>query len=333
MENQKVLTVVVPSYNVEKYLDECLSSFVVPYEDSRLEVLVVNDGSTDSTEAIALTYAYRYPDTVKVFTKVNGGHGSTINYGLTKATGKYFKVIDGDDYIDNSILKEFLDFMESSDEDVITNDKIDFYEGTDIRKHLTFGQVEYGKTLYTKNIELDWTYSIHRISVKTEILRQHMPAIDEKCFYVDQEFTLYSLPYVQTLKASDVVLYYYRLGNVNQSVSQVNVYKRRDNLLRVIYSLLSFYSMLDKKELSENIIKYIDIHIAEQINHYLNIVLRNPKTNKENLNYAQELQKKVKKEYPSIYAVLPKNKYKTIFQILPKAWYIYFIRTIRKNQI
>ena len=114
-ENDKILTVVVPSYNASKYLDFNLQSFLRPSVPKRLEVIVVDDGSTDDTARIADAYHEKYPETIKVIHKENGGHGSGINAGLRAATGKYFKVVDADDWVDHEALERLLDYIASFD--------------------------------------------------------------------------------------------------------------------------------------------------------------------------------------------------------------------------
>lgn len=114
-ENDKLLTIVVPSYNASKYLDFNLQSFLRPSVPEKLEVIVVDDGSTDDTARIADAYHEKYPDTVKVIHKENGGHGSGINAGLRAASGKYFKVVDADDWVDHEALERLLDYIASFD--------------------------------------------------------------------------------------------------------------------------------------------------------------------------------------------------------------------------
>ena len=96
----KVLTITVPSYNVEKFLENTLDSFLDERILEDLEVLIVDDGSKDRTAEIGKQYEERYPDTFRVISKENGGHGSTINRGIKEARGTYFKVVDGDDWVD-----------------------------------------------------------------------------------------------------------------------------------------------------------------------------------------------------------------------------------------
>lgn len=118
----KILTISVAAYNVEKTLDKTLDSF----NDSRvyddLEVLIVDDGSKDGTRLVAEKYEAIAPQTFKYVGKENGGHGSTINKGISLATGKYFKVIDGDDWVDTDRLVDFIDKLKNLDSDmVLTN--------------------------------------------------------------------------------------------------------------------------------------------------------------------------------------------------------------------
>ena len=110
----KVLTVLVPTYNVEKYLRRCLDSLLLPEVFEEIEVLVVNDGSKDGSADIARAYEKKYPQTVVFVDKENGGHGSTINVGIEKAQGTYFKVLDSDDWVN---IGDFIEFVKRLKED------------------------------------------------------------------------------------------------------------------------------------------------------------------------------------------------------------------------
>lgn len=103
----KILTIIIPTYNMEKYLRHCLDSLIVPNMD-KVEVLMINDGSKDSSSAIGHEYQNRYPKTFRVIDKENGNYGSCINRGLKEATGKYVKVLDADDSFDQLIFKNTL---------------------------------------------------------------------------------------------------------------------------------------------------------------------------------------------------------------------------------
>ena len=97
----KYITFTVPCYNSQDYMERCIDSLLPGGED--VEIIIVNDGSTDATAQIADDYAARYPGIVRAVHKKNGGHGSGVNKGLELATGAYFKVVDSDDWLDDGI--------------------------------------------------------------------------------------------------------------------------------------------------------------------------------------------------------------------------------------
>ena len=107
----KALTVIIPAYNVSRYIAQGMDSLleepsILPY----LDIIVVNDGSTDDTLDKASKYANMFPESVSVINKENGGHGSGINVGIRAAKGKYFKVLDGDDWVRTDGLKELVNY-------------------------------------------------------------------------------------------------------------------------------------------------------------------------------------------------------------------------------
>ena len=111
MALSKILTVIVPSYNMEKYLPKCLGSLVVaPELMERLEVLVVNDGSTDRTSDIAHEFATKYSNSFRVIDKANGHYGSCINAALRVAMGRYVKILDADDSFDPDEFSKFIEY-------------------------------------------------------------------------------------------------------------------------------------------------------------------------------------------------------------------------------
>ena len=95
---EKILTVSIAAYNVYNYLNETLTPFLGVKGNDRLEVLIIDDGATDGTLELALEYQEKYPNVFRVIHKENGGWGSTVTTGILNATGKYFKLLDGDDY-------------------------------------------------------------------------------------------------------------------------------------------------------------------------------------------------------------------------------------------
>ena len=115
----KVLSICIPSYNMEKYLNRCVDSMLVEEVLDQLEIIIVNDGSKDGTLAIANDYKQRYPQSVVVIDKPNGHYGSCINASLKVATGKYFRTVDADDWVDSKALVEFVHTLSKIDVDCV----------------------------------------------------------------------------------------------------------------------------------------------------------------------------------------------------------------------
>lgn len=105
----KLLSVTIPSYNSQDYMEHCIESLLPGGED--VEIIVVDDGSTDRTAEIADAYAEKYPTIVKAVHQENGGHGEAVNAGIRNATGLYFKVVDSDDWVDGEAYQRVLDTL------------------------------------------------------------------------------------------------------------------------------------------------------------------------------------------------------------------------------
>lgn len=131
MNNEELnLSIIVPVYNTEKYLEKCLNSLLknIP---QKAEVIVVNDGSPDNSESIIKKFEEKYPDIVKYFKKQNGGLSDAKNFGISKATGKYITFVDSDDYVDENMHKEMLELAMKKDADVVYCDVEQVYENGD----------------------------------------------------------------------------------------------------------------------------------------------------------------------------------------------------------
>ena len=143
----KTLTVVVPSYNVEKYLDQTLTSFINEAVMEEVEVLIVDDGSKDKTAQIGHSYEQKYPETFRVISKENGGHGSTINTGIAQARGKYFTVVDGDDWVDKEGFATLVTVLRDCTEDYILTRYHEVDDQTKEERERAFPELPVGKTM------------------------------------------------------------------------------------------------------------------------------------------------------------------------------------------
>ena len=262
----KILTVIVPVYNTEKYIKRCLDSLDNKEINDKLEVLVVSDGSKDNAINIAKEYSKRLPDTFKIIEKENGGHGSTINKGLELATGKYFRVLDSDDWVDNVNFVEFVKRLEDQDADLVVTDysKEFIYEGKS--EKIVYKNLEPNKKYIFDKFDLNilnGEYFVMATSTyKTEVLRKSNLKLMEKTFYVDMQYNVVPIPYVNSFVYFTLDIYRYFIGRLDQSVNTASFVKNHLNHDKVVKYLIDYYSNLTdisdtKKEYIRIILKYI----------------------------------------------------------------------------
>ena len=272
---EKLLTFSVAAYNVEKYLDKLFNSILSVDKLDRVEVLIINDGSKDKTAEITKKYENLYPDIVRLIDKENGGHGSTINRGIQEATGKYFRALDGDDWIDTNGLERLLECISNIDSEVILMDYITCYEGGEdiLEKVADFSPK---KELLLDAIISNIGYMrYHSVIYNTNFLKSNHIKLDENCFYVDTEFMLYPMKFIKTLTYLDWPLYCYRIGLGEQSVSANGRKKHIKDSQKVGYCLLNFYKTLSK--ITRERRAYIENGIAAHCSFHINsLLLFNP---------------------------------------------------------
>lgn len=238
-----LLTIVMPSYNIQDYISRGLESFqqVQPDYKNKFEVLVVNDGSTDDTGKVAEKVLGKDPLlNGRVITKENGGHGSTINRGIQEAKGKFFKVIDGDDWVIPAEFEKFLDSLETTDAEMIITDFTEqhVYNDTAVRNDF-IDKYEVGKT-YTGIPDV--RIPMHSVAYKTSILSKNNIRLSEKTFYVDMQYTLFPLEYVHSFVYWNFDIYQYYIGRPEQSMNIESMKRNVRHHLTVTNSVLEYFS-------------------------------------------------------------------------------------------
>lgn len=248
MEN-KVLAIGIPSYNGEKYIDRCIPTFIDERLKNKIEVIIVNDGSTDNTKKLAEKYEKLYPDYVRIINKENGGHGSAVNAALYSTEAKYYKVVDVDDWVDTEELVKLVDFLENNDADIISNDYNQVHMVTGASTIINNTGVEYGKLYNLSELNLkDICFTIHSTTYRTKLLQDHNIKLQEKTFFVDVEYQLLPFPYVNTVIFLENRVYKYMIGNVNQSVDIDNFVRRYDDHNRVVHRIIEFLKTAELNE-------------------------------------------------------------------------------------
>lgn len=244
----KILSIIIPCFNVEAYLDDAVNSLVTAKHIDELDIIIVNDGSKDKTAEIASNYQMKYPNSVKCINKENGGHGSTINVGLQIAVGKYINILDGDDWYDTNSLDLLVDFLSERNEDLVISGHY--------RDLITVGKVEHKKYSEMQGTLCDVNYYLSRkmevlmteSCYKTEILKNMGLKILENTFYVDEIYCLLPFLHCNTFVFSGLSYYHYRIGDVNQSMARNNILKRVDHKERVLEYICKETSSLSLSE-------------------------------------------------------------------------------------
>ena len=235
----KLLTITVPCYNSEAYMEKCVDSLLVGGE--RVEIIIIDDGSKDRTGEIADAYAAKHPTIVRVIHQENGGHGEGINQGLVHATGKYFKVVDSDDVLSEDF-PIFLDRLEECEANggidlMITNY---FYVHTDGEgdRSICYKNVLPTDRIFTwgetKTFELHQLLTIHSCTFRTELMRKTAKEpLPKHVFYEDNLMVCRVLHAVEKMYYFNSDMYRYWIGRPDQSVQEAVMKKRYTHQLLV----------------------------------------------------------------------------------------------------
>lgn len=237
----KLLTVSVAAYNVEKYLENTLESLIIPEWIDRLEVFVIDDGGKDSSIDIARKYEEKYPDTFHAIHKENGGYGSTVAYSIARAKGKFFKVLDGDDWFDKEGLIKVLNRLENCLEDVIVTD---YYIGPDEKGlwQKSCGHVD-NEVVRVKNYYTDIPHGMWALFYRTDLLQQCQIEFPLHTLYTDQLYASIPFAYADSIRFFNIPVYCYRLGRDEQSTSRISRIKHIDEMISVCNMLYQFYDL------------------------------------------------------------------------------------------
>lgn len=260
----KLLTIVVPTYNISEYIEKCINSFLEVNEKyyKDFEVIVVNDGSTDNSVQVVENLIINSNMDLRIISKENGGHGSTINVGIAEAKGKYFKVIDGDDWIDISSFETLLEKLKTIDVDMVISNYTEQHVYNNSKKTIDF----VGRIVTDVIVEglPDRRIPMHALTYKTSILKNNDIRLSEKTFYVDTEYTLLPIKNVKNYIYYDLDIYQYFLGRPDQSM-HINIMKQKsDHHYRVTKRILELYKEIRVDKIQENIVREALVYLINK---------------------------------------------------------------------
>lgn len=243
----KILTVVVPTYNMEEYLHRSLGSLIVPPEQMKeLEVLVINDGSKDSSSAIAHEYQNKYPETFRVIDKENGNYGSCVNRGLAEAKGKFFRLLDADDWFCNDQLSILLTELHKLPEEVdvvfnnvyLQSDKPELLmiKNAEYNKVYDFDEFDFRKTGNYNNI-----FAVMGLTYRKVLLDSVHLQLQTGISYTDNEYCFYPLTKSQRFVFLPINLFNYFIGRDGQTISPASILKNYANFYKIGKRMIPVY--------------------------------------------------------------------------------------------
>lgn len=235
----KLISFAIPCYNSQDYMEKCIESILVGGDD--VEIIIVDDGSKDDTAKIADRYQEQYPNIVKAIHQENGGHGEAVNTGLKNATGLFFKVVDSDDWVDETAYKAILGKLKelSGGSETIDMFLANYvYEKEGAKHKKVMRQLGFPKDkIFTWN-DIHHFYKghyilMHSVIYRTQLLRECGLELPKHTFYVDNIYVYKPLPYVKKMYYMDVDFYRYYIGRDDQSVNESVMIGRIDQQIKV----------------------------------------------------------------------------------------------------
>lgn len=267
----KLLSVAVPCYNSAEYMGHAVESLLTGQDD--IEIIIVDDGSSDDTLSIAKEYERKYPNIVKAVHQENGGHGEAVNTGLKSASGLYFKVVDSDDWVNEEALLQVLSLLR----DMIENSsKLDMLIANYVYEKVSAGKrkvIDYKGALPedkmftwsdTKHFKNSQNILMHSVIYRTKLLRECGLQLPKHTFYVDNIFVYYPLPYVKNMYYLNVDLYRYFIGREDQSVNEKVMISRIDQQIKVNKIMIDCHDLtkIKNKRLRNYMVKYLVMILA-----------------------------------------------------------------------
>ena len=299
---EPLLTIAVACYNVEAYVERAISSYSDVRLCGRVEVVLVDDGSHDGTPSMLDEAAAGWPGIFTVIHKENGGHGSAVNAALAVAHGRYFRVVDGDDWVSTDELVRELDMLEGANVDLFVDEKVEVDLATMAEtQHPLPEDVPFGETLpfsyVMERSDLWHLVMIHTLTMRTEMLRSADVRLLENTFYVDLELVVKATLEASNVRFERLSVYRYLVGNASQSVADQGYVRHFDDHTRVCKELLS---LIDDEGLDVDRHAYLVGRCVLAVNTHYNIALIFDDDRKRGLKRAREFKLWLHDAYPEV---------------------------------
>ena len=295
----KLLSIAIPCYNSEDYMEKCIKSLLPGGED--VEILVIDDGSKDMTPEIADAYEKKYPGIVRAIHQENGGHGAAVNAGIKQATGLFFKVVDSDDWVDlesyRAILAKLKELAGGSEtlDMMISNfvyEKVGVKHKRKIRYTFSLPQNRMFRWEDTKRFIKGKYILMHSVIYRTKLLRDCGLELPRHTFYVDNIFVYQPLPHVKNMYYMNVDFYRYFIGRDDQAGNEKVMIGRIDQQIKVNKLMVDLYDLwkIPNRKLRRYMFNYLEIITV------ISTVMLIRSGTEENLEKKRELWKYIKQQ-------------------------------------
>lgn len=250
----KLLTLCVPTYNMEKYLARCLDSILCDNKEY-LDVIIVNDGSRDRSSEIGHLYENKYSNVIRVIDKENGNYGTCVNRGLIEARGKYFRMLDADDWCDTEALNKFIEELKQCDADMVLTISEDRDVNNLLQWRMKAPELVKVKKVYQNyefdGIKLEYNdlFCSHIVTYKTELLRSIKLHLQPGISYTDNEYVFFPLDKVQTIVYFDFPVYQYFVGREGQTTDLKTMAKSVGQIMQVFNRLWEYFIIHKDKQM------------------------------------------------------------------------------------
>ncbi len=292
---EKILTISVAAYNMESYIRQALDSVISSGVWEKIEVLVIDDGGSDAALAIAREYETRYPGSVYAVHKENGGYGSTVNYSIKNARGRYFKLLDGDDWFDAGGLKQLVHLLEKTDADLVVTPYFKICEEGN-RSSYTFQNVPKDRKIHLSRLGGRVTIPMQAITYRTSVLRKSGVVLPEHMLYTDQYYAVIPMASVDSVYFADIFVYCYRISREGQSIGKESRIKHTRETLAICEDIVRFCAgQKDSRNYG-----YLSSRAAGICTRAVKTLLLRP-VSRENLALLKRFDRRIRKISPDIF--------------------------------
>lgn len=301
---RKILSIIIPTYNMEKYISKCLDSLLIPSID-KLDIIIVNDGSKDKSSEIAHLYEKLYPDSIRVIDKENGNYGSCINVALPTIQGKYVRILDADDTFDTENLEKFIDFLFQIETDLIISDYVTISENNKIIKKYNSELLNPNKLYELKKLlclNKKDLIAMHSFTYNSSIFSRFNYYQTEGISYTDSEWYIIPVIHCNSFCYYNKIIYKYLIGREGQTMDPSIFYKNVHNLITVADKISVIYYQtkdISKKE-TKDYLFYRLIELYYII--YFVILIKSPTPS--SLEILKNIDIKILKNAPNIFKQL-----------------------------